>query len=336
MSSIDNTTELDESAGSLPVFVTNRASDLSYVKSVRHDFKDTTPYYSNCKDGKLTRMEYMSVDSRSTAGIRLEAWDCLITGLELLNCPPVKYTLNLNGVNICSSMKTFDFTAMITKNTMLKVHCDMDLKRLQDSGGPCFCDLCDYTEDPVCVPLEPFLNFADKDNIRLCCPKGTVIPRHVKIAATGYHCGASTITTKIMDLHPSDTRVLWMDQPTDYISLTYGPSLTPNVEDIKPRIILKIESFVTTIYPDTDSGLLVIKLSDLGKLTGGAADNYVPDKTNSVNMSRIDSVLLTTLGYDVQSIIQCNYMTYHIPYQDPRILFPSVPSGKNALIPYFR
>jgi len=105
MSKIANTPELVKSDQRvLPTFVTTLQSDFSFVKSVRPDFQDVSPYYAKKDKDLLTRMEYSQVElCKQTSGIKLQRWSCFVTKFELLNCPPIKYPCFISCSNAVRS-----------------------------------------------------------------------------------------------------------------------------------------------------------------------------------------------------------------------------------------
>jgi hypothetical protein len=291
--------EQDASKGSLPTVV-NDPSDVSYVKSVFNDFRDITPYFSEQDGDRLVRMEYQIQtfsERKNPSPFTIDKWKCLATKFELLNCPYINYTLNINGQSASSSLKTFDIAAIYKKNSNSILSIFADISRTLVS------DLQD-------VPDEPFISMANTE-IKIYYPESKVIPSHVHLAVTGYHDGSHKLATRIMKIYPYGRYDLTVSGEADYISILYEKStdyrndnntISISLCDASPKILS------TTIYPTEDSGVLVVKLQD------PYANPCVLGGSNKVNLSLMDRVFINACGYNIKQVITCYYQTYELPH----------------------
>lgn len=323
------TTEPDVTQELQHVFVTS-SSKASLVKSVRTDFKDVPDYFSAQYGGAdIVRMEYTLstyAQPEPTHIFQLLPIDCCMLQISIPSLPSAPYSLHINGINAMSARaNVFNMTkhAVDRPDSILDAHASLSRQHTEK-------------KHIAHVPAEPFIHSRAFDDYRIFSSKNNTLPDYIPVEITGYFDGASTVETRTMRIYSRDTYQVCLNGPTDHIVIKYQRQ----GERPDPQIRLQIDLETISINPCKDEGIIVVKLQDLNGHThnkdGHCAMSQwlTPEQREStVNMSRIDHMSLTGIGYRVEQVSQCRYEVYTLPHRSGETVTPGVHSG--ALVPRY-
>lgn len=234
----------------------------------------------------------------------------LINRLELVGFPMSQYILNLNHQNVATAIYNeergnyyFDIaTGLQKKESVLR---QMSHMAYQD-------------DEPLITNRQEFLNLNRIDKTEIIFPKNTVdfkFDEKIHIIAYGYFKnknGWSEFTQKNIYVYPhSDNNcVLSLSHPTDSIDITVAGQGTIivmlNAEEYEKIIIDENNSY----YP-----FHRIKLKDPDQTYRGPQNNYLSEEINknSLNLSRVNSFNIISIGCKITQINQHYWQIYYFP-----------------------
>ena len=244
-----------------------------------------------------------------------------VISIELLNWPPARYTLNINGLN-CGSTTNNKFNIFQMNNNMMESLRMVSEQYMQDMMEPCMCNIGDddiklvYSRPPKsCLHLSAF------DNIRICAPKGVTLPKGRKIRLTGYdRVLFPEGSTPEYHLHTWDISLhryyLNTGGITPYMVLNVEPGSYYDLH-INDQKVLHVET-----PPESTFNYLVIRFEC--PMIEGLENHYISRK-DTINLSRVDHMYISTDG-PAPSVTQCQLVTWAMPG------VPGVPGKTNHLL----
>lgn len=318
---MDPKTTPSSASESLPLQIANGSSETEcFVKSVRIDTNDVTPYYCYSDKVNITRMDYVEPellrDNKLHLPLPLKRHNipARITKMELLDMPLANYTLSIHGCNVGCLNNSLDFTSQ--RNSVLKTFIDISKERLS-AKGPCLTDV-DFIHD--CF-----------DTMTIYHPKNIELPKEVKMKFSGYDANDSVLYHKCITLYPYDTYRLNLKYTTDHLIILYRKKQTVPAQEAQeaPASITFMDNYRFDC-PD-QQGSVCVKLQDPHYTTGLLVNMCYPG--DHINFSRYNyPIRLVGHGVEILKVVQCYYMSYHIPTPDT-IMAPNNSSSyyKNAL-----
>ena len=292
----------------------------NFIKSIRNDYNDTPNYKSWSERGFMTRLEYKDINVIEQEEINL-LFTGYVTKIELLNLPLCTYTLSINGINVMSSNNmVFDIenthtgTLDMLINYQNKDHIDMNDNVIKKISNRC-------------------LDFSRYDNIKLNYNKNykSLIPEVILLLVYTKDENDDNVVKTTHTIY-YNTNILQLHSPTEYISIIlesfnkdsrllmyfYGNVVMDINNIFKNRFVIKFGKthFTELSELDRNEGNF---LTGYDKRVGicGVEDSQLDNRdVETLNFSRIKSVVLVTYKCKLKSVHSAYYMTYYIPIND--------------------